>query len=273
MFNYLINSFKRKIARRIYKKYPPEMTTFTLSELGKIEFVNWANPLVLKKDITQSKVNFFKKLVPKGGMCIDIGANIGEHSVSMALAVGNDGLVLAFDPNPNVFEILSVNARLNLLLTNIKPYNFAISEEDGDFYYNSSEASFSNGGISLEPLNRHGRYQLSQKIRGINLESFLRNNYPDDVMQLALIKIDTEGYDKEILKSIAPVILAYKPVIITECFGKLNTSERHDLYDSIQKHGYELYYFQDFDEKAPIVKLNRTDMEKWKHFDMYALPV
>jgi hypothetical protein len=90
--------------------------------------------------------------------------------------------------------------------------------------------------------------------------------------KLRLIKVDTEGYDKEILKSIAPVISKYKPVIIAECFPKLNTEERIDLFNTIAKHGYDLYYFRDIDRIDDTIKITAADMDKWKHFDIYAIP-
>jgi FkbM family methyltransferase len=273
MFNYFIKSFKRKMARRYFKHYPSVINAFKLADTGTIEFANWSNPLVTHKDITQAKVDFFKKVVPEGSMCIDIGANIGEHTVSMALAVGKSGLVVSFDPNPMVFEVLKTNSELNKDLTNIKPFNCAISEEDGTFYYNSSEASFSNGGISAEQQNRHGKFQLPQQIKGVNLDTFLHAHFNDELSKLKLIKVDTEGYDKEILKSIAPIIQKYKPVIIAECFPKLNKAERVDLFNTIAKHGYDLYYFRDIDRIDDIIKITEDDMERWKHFDIYALPV
>ena len=222
MFEYFKNSFKRKIARRFHKKYPIEVHSFDLIYFGKIEFANWLNPLCSPKAMSQDKVNFFKKLVPEGSMCVDIGANVGEHTVLMALAVGKSGLVVSFDPNPIVFEVLETNAKLNPNLTNIKPFNCAISEEEDDFYYNSSEASFANGGISTEKISRHGKHQLSQKIKGVNLNTFLHAHFADNLPKLTLIKVDTEGYDKEILKSIQPLIRKYRPILIAECFPKLN---------------------------------------------------
>jgi FkbM family methyltransferase len=191
----------------------------------------------------------------------------------MALAVGKSGLVLSFDPNPIVFDILKANSELNTHLTNIKPFNCAISETDSEYYYNSSEASFSNGGISIEKVNNHGKFQLEEKIKGVNLETFLRQNFEKDLSKLRLIKVDTEGYDKEILKSIAPVISQYKPVIIAECFPRLNKEERIDLFNTIAKHGYDLYYFRDIDRIEDTVKITAEDMDKWKHFDIYALPI
>jgi FkbM family methyltransferase len=272
MINYFINSFKRKMARRYFKTYPSVINTFNLEKTGAIQFANWSNPLVSHKDITQAKVDFFKRFIAEGSMCIDIGANVGEHTVSMALAVGKAGLVVSFDPNPMVFNILQKNSELNSALTNIKPFNCAISETDGEFYYNSSEASFSNGGISTEATNRHGKFQLPQRIKGVNLDTFLHAHFNDDLAKLKLIKVDTEGYDKEILKSIAPIIQKYKPVIIAECFPKLNKAERIDLYNTIARHGYDLYYFRDIDRTEDTLKITADDMERWKHFDIFALP-
>ena len=266
MLTYLKKSFQRKIARRYTKKYPHEIYRFQLDGNREIEFANWNNPLIAPKEITQPRVNFFKKFIPEGSLCIDIGANIGERTVSIALSAGKDGLVLAFDPNPYVFEILKVNAGLNKDLTNIKPFPFAITIEDGEFYYNSSEASMANGGISSEPNNRHGSFKLDEKIKGINLEKFLETNFKEWTSKLAIIKIDTEGYDKEILNSIFPIIEKYKPIIFAECFKKLTKDERDELYETIVKHGYELYYFEDFTEPTTIVKLKKEDMEngfKW----------
>lgn len=272
MFNYLINSFKRKRARRFFRTYPSAIDTFDLTRTGIIKFANWSNPLVSRKEITQGKVDFFKHFVPEGSMCIDIGANIGEYTVSMALAVGKSGLVVSFDPNPMVFNVLKTNSELNVDKTNIKPFNCAISETDEAFYYNSSEASFSNGGISTEAENRHGKFQLPEKIKGVVLETFLDTHFKEDLSRLKLIKVDTEGYDKEILKSIAPIIKKYKPAIIAECFPKLNKAERIDLYQTIAQHDYDLHYLKGIDGKADIVKITEDDMERWKHFDIYAVP-
>ncbi len=54
------------MARRYFKQYPSVINTFNLSKTGAIDFANWSNPLVLPKDITQAKIDFFKKLAPEG---------------------------------------------------------------------------------------------------------------------------------------------------------------------------------------------------------------
>ena len=272
MIKYLIHSVRRKIARKITKKYPTRIDNFNIATIGNLRFANWENPLVKTKVISLENINFFRKFLHEGDVAIDIGANIGHMTIPISIATGKKGMTLAFDPNPYVFEILSINSKLNPHITNIQPFNYAISEEDEDFYYNSSEASFNNGGISREKQNKHGKYSLDKKIKGIALEKFLMQSYKDSISNIKLIKIDTEGYDTEIIKSILKLVMKYKPVIISECFGKSSTEKRFKQFELLNSIGYSLYYFSDFIENAEIIPIRKKeDMCNWKHFDLYAI--
>lgn len=272
MIKDLIHSFKRKIARRVTKNYPTKIDTFNIPDIGDIEFANWENPLVAPKVFSVNLIRFFRKFIKEGDLAIDIGANVGHISVTMSLITGKKGMVLGFDPNPFVFEILKENANLNPHKTRIEPHNYAITDNDEEFYYNSSEASFNNGGISKEKESRHGKYSLSTKIKGINLEAFLKKNYADIIHKIKLIKIDTEGYDMEIIKSISGLLNTYHPTVITECFGKTNREARYMHFELLKSKGYSVYYYSAFDVNATIIPIEKKeDMLKWKHFDMVAL--
>ena len=272
MFDYLINSFKRKIARRVTKEYPTTIDTFETKEYGRIKFANWENPLVSKKDIPEASIAFFKKFIKEGDLAIDIGANIGHTSVPMAVACGKTGLTLSFDPNPFVFKILEKNATLNPQLSNIQPFNFAITDFDDEFYYTSSEASFNNGGISKEKSGKHGKYSLEKKIKGINLETFLKREFAEKLPKLTFIKIDTEGYDKEIIKSIKNLLVAFKPVVVSECFGKSSAADKFEHFEVLNALGYSLFYFHDFEDSTEIIPiLTKEEMLKWNHFNFYAI--
>lgn len=274
MLSYLKNSLQRKIARRITKKYPSRIHQFHLPEEGLIQFAKWQNPLARAVDIQQKHINFYKKFVKPGDLIIDIGANIGDTTIPMALAAGNSGLTLAFDPNPYVFEILKENAHLNTDKTNIVPFQNAISVEKEEFYYISSEASFANGGISKDKDGKHGNYFHPEKVDGINLFNFLKTNYPEWLDKLSLIKVDTEGYDKEILKSISDLVNQYKPYIIAECFGGNTPEEKMELFEVLDQMNYDIYYFSDFEEGTSEIKLNHArDLTQWAGtVDIYARP-
>lgn len=275
MLSYFKNSFRRKMARRFTKEYPTVVTHYEFVNDGKIDFAEWSNPLTSLSGLKQETIDFFRKFIKEGDLVIDIGANIGDTTVPMALAAGKTGLALGFDPNPYVFKVLAENAKLNPEKLNIDPLCYAISVQEEEFYFVSSEASFANGGISPTKESRHGKFVHSEKIKGIQLMRFLEQNYAEWLPKLSFIKVDTEGYDKEILKSIADLIVEYKPIIVAESFGKSTDEAKMELFDVITKHGYEVFYFEDFDTTAQIIAIKtKEEMTNWRNtINVYAMPI
>jgi FkbM family methyltransferase len=275
ILNYLKESFKRRKARRFTQEYPAKIYSFDLKDEGKVDFANWENPLSRTLLIKQEMVDFFKKFIKKGDLVIDIGANIGDTTVLMALAAGNSGIALGFEPNPYVYKILEKNASLNKEKQNIVPCPYAITVKEEEFYYISSEASFENGGISPTKESIHGKFIYPDKIKGVNLQALLEQRYKDKLINLSFIKIDTEGYDKEIIKSISNLIEKYKPVIVAESFKYSTYDEKIELYNVIKQHEYEIFYFEDFNINARTIKLDKSvDITNWeKTINIYAVPV
>jgi FkbM family methyltransferase len=275
MINYLKESFRKKKARRITQEYPTIINSFNLKDEGRVDFANWDNPLVSPLNLRQEMVDFYKKFIKRGDFVIDIGANIGDTTIPMGLAAGSSGTTLGFEPNPVVYKILEKNASLNKGKQNIVTFPYAITVKEEEFYFISSEASFSNGGISPTKKSIFGKYILPDKIKGINLQVLLEQRYADKLKNLSFIKIDTEGYDKEILKSISGLIEKYKPVIVAESFRYSTPEEKLELYNVIEQHNYEIFYFEDFNINTRIIKLEKSkDINNWKKtINIYAVPL
>lgn len=273
--SYFKESLRRRKARRFTQEYPAKIDSFDLKDEGKVDFANWANPLISPLLINQEMIDFFKKFIKKGDLVIDIGANIGDTTVLMALAAGSSGITLGFEPNPYVYKILEKNASLNKGKQNIVPLPYAITVKEEEFYYISSEASFANGGISPTKNSIHGKFIYPDKIKGINLQVLLEQKYNDKLKNLSFIKIDTEGYDKEIIKSISGLIEKYKPAIVAESFKYSTPEEKVELYNVISQHEYEIFYFEDFNINARIIKLEKSnDITNWeKTINIYAVPI
>jgi len=172
-------------------------------------------------------------------------------TVPMAIAAGPQGLVLGFDPNPQVFKVLEANARLNPGKANIVPLQFAITETEKEFFFASSEASMSNGGL-IEDWNdnRHGKYKLKEPIRGVNLPAYLNAHYSGQLPRLSLIKIDAEGLDYYILKTLAPILEKYNPAIIMEVFEDLSVETRNDIFSLLKKFNYSILNIGDFETNS-----------------------
>lgn len=266
---------RRRKARRFTKEYPAKISSFDLKDEGKVDFANWDNPLIRPLIINQEMIDFFKKFIKKGDLVIDIGANIGDTTALMALAAGSSGITLGFEPNPFVYKILEINATLNKEKQNIIPLPYAITVKEEEFYYISSEASFANGGISPTKNSIHGKFIFPEKIKGVNLQELLEQKYKDKLKNLSFIKIDTEGYDKEIIKSISGLIEKYKPVIVAEIFKYSTPAEKVELYNVINQHEYEIFCFEDFNINAKIIKLEKSnDITNWKKtINIYGVPI
>jgi len=71
-----------------------------------------------------------KDHLKKGMTIIDIGANIGYYTLLMGQITGPDGIVYAFEPEPNNFRLLSKNILKNNI-QNIHPFQKAVSDKNG----------------------------------------------------------------------------------------------------------------------------------------------
>ena len=273
----IIDSVKKKIeklkSKRSLHDYGFQVKSFELQLDGKVDYARWLHPYEKPKSITQDMVNFFRQYSKSGGLAIDIGAHTGDTTVPMALAIGKKGTVLALEPNPHVFKILQKNAGLNKDKTNIVPLCFAATDHDGEFEFNYSDASYCNGGFFQSIKNQKHGHKYVLKVKGKNLEAYLKSKYGDILSGLSLIKIDAEGYDKEIIKSLRPLLLAYKPNIISECNKNLTPEERAELFDVLISMNYSIKKLEGFsDELKPSSIDNSSDMMKWQHFDIVATP-
>jgi FkbM family methyltransferase len=274
----LIDLISKKIdkvrSKRSLHDYGYQLKTFDLSQEGKVEYAQWQHPYEQPKVITQSMVSFFRKYTKEGGLSIDIGAHSGDTTIPMALAAGREGTVLALEPNPHVFAILKKNSELNKDKTNIIPLCFAATDHDGEFEFNYSDASYCNGGFFQSLKNQKHGHKYVLKVTGKNLENVLRSEYKDLLPGLSLIKIDAEGYDKEIIKSLITILKEFRPNIISECNKNLTAEERCELFNVLDKQlNYTVLKLEGFsDELKPSSIHNCEDMMKWQHFDLVAIP-
>lgn len=272
----MLNFIKRKIekhkSKRVFKEYGYVLKEFALAGIGSVQYAQWLHPLEGSKEITNSAIGFYKELISPGATIIDIGAHTGDTTVPMALATGKEGLVIALEPNPYVFKILEANAKLNSATSNIEALCFAATQTDGHFIFNYSDASFCNGGFLTQLKNQKHNHSYTLTVQGKNFQDFLFKNFKDRLQRLELLKIDAEGYDKEILKTLTTILAMHKPKLMVECYKNLTLVERHDLFDVIHSQGYTLFYLENFEENARKIKIDRLNMADRKHFEILALP-
>lgn len=271
MLNYLKRKLEKKKLKSTFKEYGYEISTFQIDPIGEVQYAQWQHPFEKPKVLTYDHVLFYKKLCKEGDLIVDIGAHSGDTTVPMALAVGPNGLVLGIEPNKYVYKILAKNAALNTDKTKIIPLCFAATAEDGNFTFNYSDASFCNGGFLSQIENAAHKHNYELEVVGKNLQNYLLENHSDFLPKCTLVKIDAEGYDKEILRTIPKILNEYQPALMVECYKKLNQKERDELFDVLDGFNYDLFYLEDFEVKNELRKIEKSNMRDEKHFEILGL--
>lgn len=130
----------------------------------------------------------------KPKVILDIGANIGMSALELTTAFPTAS-IHSFEPARETFEILKAKTRH---LQNVKTYQLAVGNSESSGYLIKGETSDINKvkAIDNDPDISLGDDQ--EIIQFISLEKFSRNNHID---QIHFLKIDTEGFDLDVLKS------------------------------------------------------------------------
>lgn len=252
------------------REYLFDVDTYELSREGEIRFARWRHPKEQRKEVTQRQVDALRRFLKPGDSAIDIGAHTGDTTLPIALAVGAEGAVFALEPNRYVYKILLANTALNREKTNIYPLMFASTDVDGEFEFEYSDPGYCNGGkhegISA---SKHAHF-FKLDVSGRNLPNYLTQHFPERAKSIRFIKIDTEGYDHQVVRSLEPLIEQCHPFIRSEIFRHTDEASRMAYHETLQRLGYRIYHMPSEEDYRGEL-LTENDMMKWDHFDVFAV--
>jgi FkbM family methyltransferase len=138
-------------------------------------------------------VDVFRKIVKPGMSVVDIGAHVGYYTLLAARLVGPDGRVYAFEPNPEVYEILVRNIEVNGYHGIVRTIPKAVSNRRRIVkLYIAWEDS---GEASLYLSKSAGKRYV--EVETLVLDEFLAaEGWP----KVGLVKVDVEGAELEVLE-------------------------------------------------------------------------
>ncbi len=147
-------------------------------------------------------------LVGPGDVVVDVGANIGWHTLALARAVGPGGRVYAFEPASDTFALLQKNVEANGLENVVTLFHAAVSDRSGNLKLHRSENNPGDHRVAADPAEMRD----VETVRSVALDDVLA-----EVSGVALIKIDIQGHEPAAIRGMSR-LLARSPraVLFTE---------------------------------------------------------
>ncbi|WP_043365788.1 FkbM family methyltransferase [Belnapia sp. F-4-1] len=149
------------------------------------------------------ELRIIEEFFPKGGVFVDIGSNVGNHSLYVGMYL-HPQQVIVFEPNPPAIAILTLNLALNGLQRVADLTYLGIGLADVPSRAQARVPEGNLGGTWLAPTQDDGALAL---IRG------------DDALarrRVDFLKIDVEGMEMQVLAGLQQTIATWRPAIFIE---------------------------------------------------------
>lgn len=163
-----------------------------------------------------------------GDTMLDVGANYGLVTMQAARLVGPTGFVHAFEPQPELAELIRQSAALNGF-AHVTVHPVGLSDGNSDRTMCVPEKNRGMGTVSADLPGRRITVILKEASR------YLSSTY---CRRPRLMKIDVEGHEAAVLFGAARWIATTKPEII---LFEHNDPRAPDVFDLLQSHGYMIF--------------------------------
>ena len=245
----IIRNILRKIAKSyIYNNHKknnfPQMAVFSNDYIGhKVIIDGWYEKRFLEQ-LTKVVLPYIRK----NTIALDIGANIGNHSLWFADYFER---VHSFEPNSRTFRLLEANTMFskNIIIHNVGCSNEPASNQLAIIPKNNIGGTRLYSSYANTPLSTD--YSESEKTYFdlVRLDDYLPN---DLHCKVGLIKCDVEWYEEQVFQGAENIILSSKPIIAFE----------PNRFENVQKNlidfGYKYFYgISRFHSISKIKRINK----------------
>jgi FkbM family methyltransferase len=179
----------------------------------------------------ESELDLLGLFIKPGDVVIDVGANIGTHTVFFARRASTTGQVYAFEPQRIAFQNLCANLALNGLL-NVRAFQAVVALESGstiDVPPISYVVPGNYGGVSFATgaAAAGGEQVPVMSLDGLGID------------RCKLLKVDVEGMELEVLEGGSMLITEARPIIYVE---NNDAAKSPDLISWLIAHDYHLFW-------------------------------
>lgn len=169
--------------------------------------------LDLYGEFSAGEQSLFDFVSQRGGAAIDVGANMGAHTMAMAKRYEH---VFAFEPQKTLHKLLCGNLSPFL---NTTIYNAAVSNDESVIHFPDMDYSVPNnfgalGKACFDDLPAEERATINMtpvQVRVIDKCEAIQASE-----KISLIKVDVEGMEREVLEGARQTIAKHQPILYVE---------------------------------------------------------
>ena len=215
------NILKRKLKHGFFSYYSNDQYIGkSLSEYGE-----WS----------EAEVILLTQLLSTNENIIEVGSNIGTHTIPLAKKVSNGGLVYAIEPQYQNHKLLLKNIKDNDL-KNVEIIKVAISSKQGEAYMNTFDENVTSNYGDSKIFNSN--FENAESVPVKTLDQLFYNEVREK-KSIKLIKCDAQGQELNIILGSRKIIDMHKPFLYLEN-DDVDTSK--SLIEEIKKMGYIIFW-------------------------------
>jgi FkbM family methyltransferase len=182
--------------------------------------------------------SLMESVLASGDVFVDVGANIGYHSLLASKLVGAKGCVIAIEASPSTFEILSTHIRENNA-TNVRIINKAASDAPGSLVLYRAFP----GNIGTATTIESRGHDEEGIVESIPIDHILSS---EERSRVRLIKMDIEGSELSVLRRFIETINLYPAEInlIVEVSTWEDPDGWSDVFTQLRVAGFDAYLIE-----------------------------
>jgi len=227
------------------------------TRVGRVAHFNFDGPIGLALDIygewAQQEIESLLPFIPRGGHVVDVGANVGTHTLAFAHAVGEQGMVLSIEPQEETFALLRHNVTMNNVHTRVHLLRAAAGKERSKTNVPRITSTARQNLGAVAPGASGGICALDEtfaEVEVLPLDDL-------DLPALDFLKIDAEGAEADVLRGAGNTLRKYRPVVAMECGSFSSSWSALRVAFSMD---YAAYHFRNEAFNACNYKRNKNDI-------------
>ena len=187
---------------------------------------------------------------------VDIGAHVGYFSLLASFLIGENARVYAFEAAKGTFDLLKKNLKNR---SNIQVFHNALTDSEMDLTFYEFPVLYSEYNTlhiaQFENEKWFKKFQpLKNTVKGMTLDTV----FEKFTLKNAVIKIDTEGAEAQVIAGAKAVLAHQNPIIIMEFLTDKNKNEgHHQAFKMLTESGFSVYFIE---KNGELIVLNDIEI-------------